>query len=111
MFNMTNNQYFSFNLQGIHFVGINFDYYAQSDLGTQEEITSWVERDLTLANDSAHRSIWPWIVVFSHQSVYCNDSSSNEVKICSNTMGNWEEIFHKYSVDLMISGSSNTYQR
>jgi len=107
---MTHNHYFSFNLQGIHFVSINFDYYQASPLEIREKIDRWLENDFEQANDAAHRKLWPWIVVLSSKSVYCSEGTD----ACQNygeLQKQWDELFFSYKVDLVISGNVGEYER
>ena len=116
LYNMTHNHYFSFNLQGIHFVTINFNYYNSGDTETQEKMLDWIEADLELANSEEHRALWPWVVVITHNPMYCqyNDLEGLESKKCYNYYGSmtvWDELFHEYSVDLSVSGHLHSYER
>jgi len=115
LYKQTQNQYFSFNLEGIHFISINFDYYS-TNAPTEKATLSWIEKDLTQANDPKKRAINPWIVVIAQKPIYCSQNTpdlSEENKCYNqyNKMKAWDELFHKYSVDLMISGGPNSYER
>jgi len=110
LYDMTHNHYFSFNLQGIHFVSINFDYYEASPLEIKEKIDRWIENDFEQANDAAHRKLWPWLVVLSSKSVYCLEGTD----ACQNygeQQKLWDELFFSYKVDLVISGNAGEYER
>jgi len=115
LFNKTHNHYFSFNFQGIHFVSISFDYYFNSNQTAKTEMRSWIEKDLEAANDYKHRSQSPWIVVVSDSPLYClNNENIVEDEKCYNYYGqkkDWEDLFHEYSVDLMISNHYSSYER
>jgi len=117
LFNMTNNRhFFSFNLEGIHFVNIDFDFYDISTPDIQQQMLTWIQNDLTTANDSAHRNIWPFIVVVASKAIYCsgNPSNATEVANCNNSYvkrQQWDELFHTYQVDMMVSAQATAYER
>jgi len=116
LYKQTKNQYFSFNLEGIHFLSINFDNFTNGTANQQQEILSWVEKDLTQASDPKNKELYPWIVVVAQQPIYCSQNSFNlsvggKCYDQYEKMKNWDELFHKYSVDLMISGGPNSYER
>jgi len=116
LFNQTNNRYFSYNLQGIHFVAIDFDFYDRSTAEAQSQIYSWIENDLKLANDTNARKLWPFVVILSSQSIYCIDSplDADEGTGCGDyyyKRMKWDSLFFDYNVDMMISASEISYQR
>jgi len=108
LYNMTHNHYFSFNLQGIHFVSINFDYYEASPSEVRDQIDRWLENDLEQANDAAHRKLWPWIVALTNKPTYCG---SEICEITQDQQKHWDEFFSSYKVDLALSGNIGEYQR
>jgi len=113
LFNQTQNRYFSYNLQGIHFVNIDFDFYENSTKEVQNKILKWIQTDLETANDAAHRAIWPFTVVVSSQSIYCIGNISDNSS-CANLYSKrkvWDELFSKTKINLVISAGSSSYQR
>jgi len=113
LFNQTQNRYFSYNLQGIHFVNLDFDFYENSTKEVQNKIYKWIQTDLETANDAAHRAIWPFTVVIASQSIYCvgNISDNSSCVSLYSKRKVWDELFYNSKVNLVISAGSHSYQR
>lgn len=101
--------YSCFNLGPVHFVEVNLAYYFEHDDDYSEDIYSWLEADLKIANSKANRMSHPWIIVYGYRSFYCSNSTD---PYCGTHTGSAsktsqiEDLFHKYKVDLYISASN-----
>lgn len=71
-FSKTQNNYFSFDLGLVHFVGLNLHYFLgeSENSSSRQAMLDWVEDDLKLVD----RSVTPWVIVFGHKMIYCNSS-------------------------------------
>ena len=118
MFKQTQNQYYSFNSEGIHFTTINMNYYLEASKEEQSKVFSWIEEDLRKANTHKMRNQWPWVVFLVHLPIYCcyeeQDPTQAEYKKCYSFYSQykaWDELIHKYSVDLVLSAHKHSYER
>lgn len=99
--------YYSFDIGNVHFVSL--DSYGQEDglrmsnlLGKQAR---WLEKDLT-ANKLE------WTVVFFHHPPFSKGShDSDKEQELIDIRTNLVPIFDQYSVDLVLTGHSHTYER
>jgi hypothetical protein len=111
------NHYFSFNWEGIHFTEINFEYFDNVTPERQEEIFAWIENDLKIANKPENREKFPWIVFITHRPIYCSyieQGAIPEYKWCYffySIRKIWDELLHKYSVDLVLAADKHSYER
>jgi len=113
----TQNHYFSFNWEGIHFTEVNFEYFDNVTPEMQEEIFAWIENDLKIANQPENREKFPWIVFITHRPIYCSyieQGAIPEYKWCYyfySVRKIWDELLHKYSVDLVLAADKHSYER
>jgi len=113
----TQNHYYSFNWEGIHFTEINFEYFDKVTPEMQEEIFAWIENDLKAANTPENRAKFPWIVFITHRPIYCSYIEQGAIpyhKWCFSFYGVrkiWDELLHKYSVDLVLEADKHSYER
>jgi len=108
------NHFYSYNAGFAHFIVLDFDYYNTSSSLAQNQMLGWVENDLIMANLA--RTMWPWIIVYSHRPIYCSYSSLEDLPSnrCYNFytfMSQWDELWHRYGVDVMLSGHVHSYER
>lgn len=117
LFEQSSNHYYSFNVGLVHFLSFDLDFYEEKiDAQSQEVMYKWVEKDLELANAPENRTRQPWIIIFSHRPIYCsyNDKDDQPTNRCYNfyeKRKDWDELFHKYNVDLYLSGHVHSYER
>ena len=102
---MTHNHYYSFNLEGIHFVFLSFDYYESSAPETQHSMFLWIDNDLRKANDEKHRNLWSWIVVLTDKPIYSTTQDNYSQR------QHWDELFKLYNVNIVLSGNQGYYER
>ncbi len=114
-----NEAYFSFNLGNIHFVNLDS---AESAGRNGPTMKAWLEQDLA-ANAADINT--DWLIAFFHHPPYSKGShdsdNENDVDGTNDTWGGRSEMFlmrenfipilEKYSVDLVLSGHSHSYER
>lgn len=114
------NQFYSFDLGPIHWIGISTEFYGYYyKYGIEPVLTQykWLSRDLTVAN--ANRAKSPWIVTFQHRPFYCSNTNSAECQSFENRlirigwleMPGLEPLFLKYGVDMGFWGHEHSYER
>jgi len=120
LFNETQNHYYSYNWEGIHFTVTNFDFYDNASEETKNKILSWIENDLKNANTPEMRQQFPFIVFITHRPIYCCYEEQNTGTIipfskwCFSFYEKrkiWDELMHKYSVDLVLMADKHSYER
>jgi acid phosphatase type 7 len=100
----------SVNAGGVHFVLLNSEGPLSSigDLSPLSPQYAWLNADLAAVN----RSLTPWIVVVSHRPFYCSASRKSDCVDNAAILREYcEDLFHKYHVDLVISGHVHSYER
>lgn len=109
---LPNNHWFSFEVgagtpSGVHFVAISSEaYFYYNATATQ---FAWLERDLAAVD----RSRTPWVVAFTHRSVYCScddDCDADAATLRSGPLG-LEGLFVRHRVDLLLNGHEHNYER
>lgn len=95
--NSTNEDYYSFNYDNIHFVSLN----TNLDYSVGSTMYAWLENDLASTNKK-------WVVVFFHQPPY---SSSNVHGSTVDMQTTIVPIFETYDVDLVLNGHDHDYER
>lgn len=105
--------WFSFDYSYVHFVSISSetDYPSSpfpSHFGDQ---LKWLANDLARAN--AQRSLRPWIIVVGHRPIYTSNAAKADVpsEYATYLQASFEELFHKYGVDLYVAGHEHSYER
>ena len=100
-FNLTEQQYYSFNKNNIHFVALSTEI-SQSEHLRQR---SFVDNDLSKASSDPNID---WIIVYFHSPFYTlpiKHGPSEELRKI------YHPIFTKYDVDLVLQGHNHNYQR
>jgi len=114
LYNKTKNHYFSFNVGQMHIIALNYYFYNVEPEELREQMFEWMEADLKAAN--ASRNERPWIIVTTHQPIYCslNDPDDEHLKRCYNFYERYtrfDEIYYKYRVDLVLQGHAHIWER
>lgn len=92
--------YYSFDIDNVHFVAIDTEVYAYSrNQGEIDSQLKWLENDLIMANNNRAQS--PWIVMYGHKGYYMDKTNYT----------GFEELAHRYGVDLYLCGHVHNYQR
>lgn len=118
----TSNFFYSFDLGRAHFIAINAEAYFYLPSACAQTQYNWLEEDLQAAN--ARRDLVPWIFVFSHKPLYCQvdfrrpmeESKSFKCNYdcdheCKLLRGEWEDLFNRYSVDIIFGAHMHDYER
>jgi len=114
LYNKTKNHYYSFNVGKMHIIALNYYLYDQETDFIREQMFEWMEADLAAAN--ATRNERPWIIITTHQPIYCslNDPDDQPRKRCFNfyeRYSRFDEIYYKYRVDLVLQGHAHIWER
>jgi len=114
LYNKTSNHYYSFNVGKLHIVALNYYFYQDGGDDIKQRMVEWIEEDLKAAN--ATRDERPWIIVTSHQPIYCslNDPNDKERKRCYHFYERnvvFDELYYKYRVDLVLQGHAHIWER
>ncbi|VDP10066.1 unnamed protein product [Heligmosomoides polygyrus] len=118
--NYHDNQFYSFDLGPIHWVGISTEYYGYYyEYGMDPVMTQyeWLKNDLKMA--TANRATSPWIITFQHRPFYCSNTNSAECQSFENKlirtgwldMPGLEPLFLQYAVDMGFWGHEHSYER
>ncbi len=101
----TNNLYYSFDINNIHFISVNSEIPYNFDDSYRTEFQSWLKNDLKKTNKR-------WKIVFLHRPLYCSFDSDYHCGSSSKKMRNLlEETLHDNKVDLILSGHVHAYER
>lgn len=116
------NFFYSFNLGKAHFICINSEayFYLSAEFVTTQY--RWLEADLAAAQ--TNRAAVPWVFVCMHKPLYCqidwrrpmeeshdfkcNYDCDHETKLLR---GELEDLFYRYSVDVIFAGHMHNYER
>jgi hypothetical protein len=101
----TFNQYYSFTIGKIHYLGVNYAYNASATPEQRDAMLSWINADLAEANKE--RFHVPWLVVFSHYPIYCSDNCSQYYE----EYQAWDKLWFNNEVDLVLQGHRNYWER
>ncbi|KAJ8719862.1 hypothetical protein PYW08_012037 [Mythimna loreyi] len=110
--------YYSFDLGPVHFVSISTEVYYYINYGIKliSNQYDWLREDLEKANLPENRSKRPWIVLFGHRPMYCNDRFDVDCqqeysRIGLHGMWAIEPLLKEYGVDLVIWAHDHLYER
>ena len=92
-------QYYSFDYQNAHFLGLSSELDSGEDTGQFR----FANADLAKAKSNPNTD---WIIVYFHQPFYSGSGSDN-----SGMRDMYHPLFEKYSVDLVLTGHAHNYQR
>ena len=68
---------------------------------------TWLESDLRSVNHSRT----PWLIVSGHRPFYFSERYDNDQEVSIHMRHAIEPLFHKYRVDMVISGHLHSYER
>src|SRR6478672_3048268 len=92
-------QYYSFDYQNAHFLGLSSELDSSEDKGQFE----FAKADLAKAKSNPNTD---WIIVYLHRPFYSGSGADN---IGMRDM--YHPLFQKYNVDLVLAGHAHNYQR
>jgi hypothetical protein len=107
--------FYSFEAGLVRYILLNTNVFIY---GTEEEKTTqlnWLTQELKKAQENRDKN--PWVVVLSHQPLYCfyevgnSHSEFDCVKQTGKLRKFLEEPYNKYEVDLVIQGHMHKYER
>jgi UDP-2,3-diacylglucosamine pyrophosphatase LpxH len=109
-----NNHFYSFNIGLVHFIGINTQWHADDETDKMYRQFTWLQQDLLDANNN--RESRPWIIVMTHQPLYCKKKSSEECEKfrqfkLMRKETHLEELFYRHGVDIVLSGHEHIFKR
>uniref|UniRef100_A0AC34FX18 Purple acid phosphatase n=1 Tax=Panagrolaimus sp. ES5 TaxID=591445 RepID=A0AC34FX18_9BILA len=114
------NQFYSFDLGAVHFVGVSTEYYGFFyEYGQQPVFNqyNWLSNDLQKANQN--RANIPWIISYQHRPFYCSNDNSVECRSFENwlvrtgyeEMPGLEKLFIENGMDIGFWGHEHSYER
>lgn len=92
-------QYYSFDYQNAHFLGLSSELDSGEDTGQFK----FANADLAKAKSNPNTD---WIIVYFHQPFYSGSGSDN-----TGMRDMYHPLFEKYNVDLVLTGHAHNYQR
>ena len=92
-------QYYSFDYQNTHFLGLSSELDSGEDKGQFE----FAKTDLAKATSNPKTD---WIIVYFHRPFYSGSGSDN-----TGMRDMYHPLFQKYNVDLVLSGHAHNYER
>ena len=97
-FNLTR-QYYSFDYNNAHFLGLSSELDSSEDKGQFE----FANVDLAKAKSNPNTD---WIIVYFHRPFYSGSDADNE-----GMRDMYHPLFQKYNVDLVLTGHAHNYER
>ena len=101
LFGQSNDWFYSFDKNGVHFVAMN----TEEAFGPGSSQYKFIDQDLQSASS---RPDVKWIIVYFHQPMYTSPSHHPPVTSLRNA---YHPLFDKYGVDLVLQGHNHNYQR
>jgi hypothetical protein len=98
--------YFSYILNGVYFVTINWDYVFEEGENRMNEVTSWLSNDLK--RQSGNKEI-KYRVFFSHKPFYCTMAEPDCIQYY--LFKPVESLLYKYKFDLILNSHVHLYYR
>jgi hypothetical protein len=106
-FKMPNNGngvfWYSFDHGLVHFVVVSVEH----DFTPGSVLYTWMENDLKAVD----RSKTPWIVFNAHRPMYSSEAYAGDYKVAQNMQKYFEDLIHKYQVDIFLAGHYHAYER
>ncbi len=98
--------YYSYDINNVHFASINSEVTFNSFFSEEykERMLDWLTKDLSSTRKK-------WKIVYMHRPLYCSVQKKTCIHDVINLRNLLEEIFLKYSVDLVLSGHVHNYER
>ena len=95
--------WYSFDYGLIHFTMMstehNFTYGSKQ--------YQWLEKDLS----SVDRQVTPWLILVGHRPMYTSEKYAADHRVALHMQIAFEELLHKYNVDLALWGHYHSYER
>jgi len=100
--NGKDNLYYSFNYRGIHVIILNSESLNEFHWSAMYQ---WAADDLSKVN----RELTPWVFAAFHHPWYCSNVAHNDSAWFMK--GEYENLFHRSKVDLVLQGHVHAYER
>eukprot|EP01090_Pellita_catalonica_P021262 TRINITY_DN7911_c0_g1_i3.p1 TRINITY_DN7911_c0_g1~~TRINITY_DN7911_c0_g1_i3.p1 ORF type:complete len:345 (-),score=26.78 TRINITY_DN7911_c0_g1_i3:13-1047(-) len=94
--------YYSWDVANTHWIALDSESLIYWPITEQYQ---WLEKDLK----SIDRTKTPWVILFWHTPWYC--SNTVHYQEGDAMMTGFEDLLHKYKVDLVINGHVHAYER
>ncbi|KAK0407920.1 hypothetical protein QR680_003673 [Steinernema hermaphroditum] len=108
------NQFYSFNLGQVHFIGLSSEYYGYDHVEHIKKQYRWLEKDLT-------ENTKPWIIAYMHRPYYCSNRNGKKsdctgedneyIRVGDGDVPGLEKIFNEQGVDICLWGHKHFYER
>jgi predicted MPP superfamily phosphohydrolase len=108
LYEQTNNHYYSYNIENVHLISINFDLVLEHP-HLLDPMVHWLKEDLIQANNT--RETRPWIILYTHRPMYCSKLDELDCQINHKRFKKVDDLLYEYRVDLYLSGHIHTYER
>ena len=106
-----NNHYYTYSVGSVFFAVMSTETYFSYPAGVALQY-EFLDAQLGMVD----RSVFPWIIVYGHRSIYCScdtdcDSAATTVRLGPKGDGVYgmETLFKKHAVDLFINGHEHDY--
>ncbi|HEY0187596.1 MAG TPA: glycoside hydrolase family 97 catalytic domain-containing protein [Cellulomonas sp.] len=100
----TTGTYYSYDVEGVHFVALNTNDIENNQLGAAQ--TQWLEDDLSAAKAEGAS----WIVVVMHKGIQTVAKHMTDADV-TGLRAQLTPLLDEYDVDLVLSGHDHTYSR
>ena len=104
VFNLTR-QYYSFDVQNVHFLAMSTELQNESDKLDQ---LNFVRNDL---NKTSSNPAIDWIVVYFHRQAYTSLIDNGIDRADKTTRDKYHPLFDKYNVDIVLQAHNHNYER
>lgn len=102
--------YYSFDYGNFHFVSYVSDSTTQTSYGYGENMTSFMEEDLSAAYEAKQADEIDHIAVYQHHQIYSNHCSPAR-QVDADLAATEEQWLHRYDVKLLLVGHNHHYER
>jgi hypothetical protein len=98
--------YYSYDINNVHLVSLNSEapYSSLFDEEYIQRMLEWLRNDLSSTKKK-------WKIAYMHRPLYCSKPSGDYINGVKKLKNLFEDIFLKYSVDLVIAGHRHNYER
>ena len=95
--------WYSYTYGNVHTIMLS----SEHDLSHKSVQYKWLENELA----SVNRTSTPWVLVEAHRPMYNNENVPANTKVGIGMRNEFEDLLHKYDVDLFLSGHYHAYMR